>query len=433
MNTSQIAEIKRILKLPFKLIYHFICAIFFMFGLLFLYIPIAKKNSKNRKSEEVIVVSHVAISFDGRIKKCVNDLIRLGKKVTLLKPVDSLEDEKFEKSGLDSGVCIKKIGLSGVFNHFPCMFDISMLSYMIFSRARYLHCHDVNTALMGLIAAKITGKIVIADLHEWKAECSALDTTKISSIQTKAFTIAEKFVLERADFVISVNDIIANEMMNCYKINRKIYIVKNMPVFQKFQPYNLRKKLGINSNFLIAYYVGQLAPYRRIDQLIKAVAQCDRVVLVVQGTIQNEYLATLENLCAEIGVTDRVFFLPPISHHDIPSFCQGADIGVFTCETNAKSMYFSLPNKLFEYIAGEIPIVSEDVPAVRSYIEQFEIGTLITSKDLKTVVDAFNSYLSSDKLKFQKKNIVSLKKGLEKNTDNEKVYYLIYQKDCVRQ
>jgi glycosyltransferase involved in cell wall biosynthesis len=433
MNASQITELKRLLKLPFKLVYYFICLVFFMFGLLFLYIPICKKNSKKHKSEEVTVVSHVAISFDGRIKKSANTLIRLGKNVTLLKPMDSLEDEKFEKEGLDSGVSIKKIGLSGVFNHFPCMFDIGMLFYMIFSKARYLHCHDVNTALMGSIAAKITGKIIIADLHEWKAECSSLDATKMSFIQTKTFMLAEKLVLKHADFVISVNDIIANEMMNFYKVNRKVYIVKNIPTFQKLKPYNLRKKLGINPNFLIAYYVGQLAPYRRIDQLIKAAALCDRVVLVIQGTIQDEYLKSLKKLSVNVGVADKIFFLPPVSHHDIPSFCQGADIGVFTCETNAKSMYFSLPNKLFEYILGEIPIISEDVPAVRSYIEEFDIGTLITSKDVKTIVNAFNSYFNSDKLKSQKSNIVSLKKQLKENIDNGKIYRSIYQRGCVKQ
>lgn len=427
MNFFKIAEIKRLSKLPFKLIYYLICIILFVLGILFLYVPFCKKKTVKQESNEVLVVSHVAISFDGRIKKSVNNLMRMGKKVTLLKPMDSLEDEKFEKEGLDSGVSIKKIGLSGVFNRFPCMFDIGMLFYMIFSKARYLHCHDVNTALMGLIAAKITDKILIADLHEWKAECSTLDATKMSFIQIKVFMLVEKLVLEHADIIISVNDIIADEMMNFYNINRKIYIVKNIPTFQKLKPYNLRKKLGINPNFLIAYYVGQLAPYRRIDQLIKAAALCDRVVLVIQGTIQDEYLKSLENLCNEIGVTDRVFFLPPVSHHDIPSFCQGADVGIFTCNTTAKSMYLSLPNKLFEYVFGGIPIISEEVPAARSYIEKFDIGTLVRSEKLETIVSAFKSYTNDAKLKRQIEKVMLLREKLVKDQENEKVYNLIYQ------
>jgi hypothetical protein len=53
----------------------------------------------------------------------------------------------------------------------------------IFCKSKFIHCHDVNTAFMGLLASKITGKILISDLHEWKSETSNIDAKKQNLFQ----------------------------------------------------------------------------------------------------------------------------------------------------------------------------------------------------------------------------------------------------------
>lgn len=179
--------IARYTKLYFKFFYWLINLIFFILSFIFLYFK--KNNTKKSTGYEksVVCVSNVAISFDGRIKKCANQIVKLGMHVTLIKPFDAQEDKEFELSGLVDKVQIKKIGLSGSFSYFPCMFDFFMAMYLIFCKSKFIHCHDINTAFMGLLASKITGKILISDLHEWKSETSNVDAKKQNIFQIKNF------------------------------------------------------------------------------------------------------------------------------------------------------------------------------------------------------------------------------------------------------
>jgi len=416
-------------KLPFKFLYWLIGCIFFFCALGYLRFKKQKKRSFKQHNESVLCVSHVAISFDGRIKKCANLIVELGRPVVLLKPYDAHEDESFELSGLSPGVGIKRLGLSGSFAYFPCLFDFLMVVYMIFSKHKFIHCHDINTAFMGLLASKIRGKILISDLHEWKSETLNVDGSRQLSIQKRIFQLVEKFVVEESDFVITVNETIASSFEEKLKKKREIFIVKNCPVASALQPYNLKSKLNLPKDCLVGYYIGQMAPYRNLELIIQSIQYFPNIYLVFQGTINQEYLASLKNICKERDISRRVFFLPPIPHDLIPSSCQGADFGIFTCSTRSRSMNAALPNKLFEYIAGGIPIFSEDIPLMRDCIEKHDIGVIIQSDKIETIIAAFKCILEKNTLETMRKNVYSLRTKFINltNKENKSIYEKIYQ------
>lgn len=435
MRTFNLNNTIRILNLPIKFIYLLICNIFFIVGLIVINLPFKKRLKKFNRHDSVICLSHVAISFDGRIKKSANQLSKFGFKVKLIKPCDAHEDQDLLRSGLVDSVTIKPVGLSGVFDHFPRMFDLWMFLYVLFSKEEYLHCHDVNTSFIGILVAKITGKIVVCDFHEWQSQTTnSIDKNKkLNIIQIFMYELVEKLVLKNADFIIAVNEVIAEEIKKHFKINRKILIVKNIPEIKPLMSYNLRDKLNISNDKLVVYYIGQMAPFRNIDNVILAVAELTNIVAVFQGTIQPSYFDKLNQLIYTLKIHDKVFFLPAIPHDFIPSACQGADIGIFTCHAISKNLYYSLPNKLFEYIVGEIPIICEDIPVARSYIEKYKIGTLIDSKDSKTITLALNNYLTNkDILKEYKQNVLVFKQELRKNNEIENVYSYIYQSSRIK-
>lgn len=430
MRISKANELKRYSKLPFKLIYLILCWFALLLSYLIYFVSKRlKKHKKEINSMKVICISNVAISFDGRIKKCANKIVDLGYDVTLIKPIDAHEDLECELSALNSKVRVKRIGLSGVFSKFPCVFDLAMFCYILTANVKYLHCHDINTAFMGLLAATLTNKILIADLHEWKSETT--EPTKkykrIGLLQEKFYRFCEHLVLKEADFVITVNEIIAEKMQSFYNIRRDIIIIKNMPEVYDLKPYNLREKLSIDPEFVLVYYVGQLAPYRNLEQILLAVSKCNKIAFVYQGTIQADYLKFLENMCIELKILDRVYYLPPVAHDLIPSVCQGADIGIFTCCAVAKSMFYALPNKLFEYVIGELPIIAEDIPVVKPYILENDIGTLVNSNITETIVEAFDSYIiNNTKKKKQKENVIALKSKIINKNESSLNYKLIY-------
>lgn len=235
--------------------------------------------------------------------------------------------------------------------------------------------------------------------------------------------------MQKSDFVITVNEMIANELKKSAQKERNIYVVKNCPTPTNIQSYNLRLKLNISKEQVVAYYVGQMAPHRKIDQLIKAINKFPNLCLVFQGNIDESYLNTLKNICKTENVSQRVFFLPPVPYDFIPSACQGADFGIFSCSVNSKSMEFALPNKLFEYIAGGIPICSEDIPLMRKYIEKYKIGSIFQSNNIDTIYESFEVMLDHNALSNMKCNILLLKEELvsKNNSENSSIYAQIYR------
>ena len=424
-----VKEVVRYLKLPFKFMYWIIGVLSFLFFIIYVFFKKNKPKMLRQYKKSVLCVSHVAISFDGRIKKCANQIVLLGLPVTLIKPYDAQEKKEFEYSGLDRRVRVRKIGLSGSFSHFPYIFDLFMLMHLILCDDKFIHCHDLNTAFMGLVASKITGKILISDLHEWKSETGTLHGKKENFFQIKLFKLMEKLIVRESDFVITVNEIIARELNQTAKREREIFIVKNCPRPSQVEKYNVRQDLKLPKEHIIGYYVGQISPYRNLSAIIRSIRNFPRLILVFRGTIDETYLQNLVTLCEEEKVVDRVFFLPPVQHDHIPSTCQGADFGIFSCSTHSKNMYSSLPNKLFEYIAGGLPILAEDVPLMREYIEKYNIGTLFQSNDTHTICKAFELILNNDVLQTMRSNTISLRDKLldEVNTETSSVYARIYQ------
>ena len=53
---------------------------------------------------------------------------------------------------------------------FPYLFGRSYLEAAAKRRPYAFHCHDLNTALVGLAAARMTGAHCICDFHEWYSE-----------------------------------------------------------------------------------------------------------------------------------------------------------------------------------------------------------------------------------------------------------------------
>lgn len=423
-------NMKRYVKLPFKFVYLVLCVICFLLSCLFVMLTKKRRHKAKTYYNKAICLSHVSISFDGRIKKSANQILKCGVKVVLIKPWDAQEDRLLQYSGLDPRVKIKPLGLSGVFSHFPYTFDLCMFLYVLCARATYVHCHDILTSLMGLVVAKTSGKILICDLHEWKSQTTQTNDKdkKIRMIEGKIYQFVEKQVLEKADFVLAPNELIATEMKAFHQCERDIFVVKNIPDFTELKPYNMRKDLKIGADSLVVYYIGQLAPFRNIENILKAMTSYPDIVFVLQGTIEKWYEHTLTVLCNALKITDRVHILPPIPHDFIPSACQGADIGIFTCHAIGKSMYYSLPNKLFEYISGAIPIISEDLPVVRPYILENNIGLLVDSREIATLEKAFETYLKDrNMLELHKKNIRTFKNIVAHDTGNADVYAGIYK------
>ena len=111
-------------------------------------------------------------------------------------------------------------------------------------------------------------------------------------------------------------------------------------------------------------YQGGLVPGRGLDVCVRAAAHFpDGVHLVFIG--KGKSLDELTALADELGVTDRVHFLPAVEPGELPVYTAAADVGVIPYQPVSSNNEYALPNKVFEYTGAGIPFVASDLPELR--------------------------------------------------------------------
>lgn len=108
-----------------------------------------------------------------------------------------------------------------------------------------------------------------------------------------------------------------------------------------------------------------------IQTLIRAVPLLTDRIPELEVTIlgDGEYRDELEQVSAELGVTDHVRFLDSIPHKLVPDMIARADIGIVPM-----LIMSILPNKLFEYIAMQCPVVSSLSPSLTGLFDSNAIA-----------------------------------------------------------
>jgi glycosyltransferase involved in cell wall biosynthesis len=82
-------------------------------------------------------------------------------------------------------------------------------------------------------------------------------------------------------------------------------------------------------------------------------------------------------LRTELGLTDRVHFIPTVALADLPSYTASADIGVQPIENTCLNHFTTDSNKLFEYVIAGLPVVATDFPEIRKIVRAYSVGLLV--------------------------------------------------------
>ena len=143
----------------------------------------------------------------------------------------------------------------------------------------------------------------------------------------------------------------------------------------------LRERLGISPDAVVAAFVATLDRahhFKRLDVAIEALAVShSELHLVVAGG--GELAGDFEHQAAECGVGDRVHFLGPVPHPELPDVLRASDFFLLTTEPPE-----SFGIVLIEAMASGLPVIATDYPGVRAVVTP-ETGLLAPRGDAAAV------------------------------------------------
>ena len=251
--------------------------------------------------------------------------------------------------------------------------------------------HDIAALFIGWLSNLFTGKKakLVYDSHEFELGRN----TKRNMLQFIFIKQLERFLIKRCSFSIMVNKSIANEVAKIYSLKQKPLVIRNIPnkwIINKNKCELIRSDFVKKTNDCLLIYHGAITVNRGLESLIKEVSKIDKVVLLILGYSQNkEYLSYLKDITIKLNIENRVIFHPAVPIDILWEYVGAADICICPDIPNPpRSYYYMLPNKFFESIQAETPIISGKFPEIIQIINKYEIGEIYDIKQTNSLEEA---------------------------------------------
>ncbi len=266
------------------------------------------------------------------------------------------------------------------------------------------HANDLDTLeICGSVAEKRNAKLVY-DSHELWLESSRYLTTTHPLNRIRLKKIEQKYI-SKANAVIAVTPMRGRKMQEMYPSMQNLYIVENAPEKLPDLPGKGRLRSMINAapDDIIALYQGVLCPERGLEELLAAAELTQnpklRFVFIGMDTLNG----TLQQIAADKGLNNRVFFLPPVPSEELPEITIDADMGFILFRNTCLNHYYSLPNKLYEYMMAGVPIISSDFPELKRVLEEAESGITVNPDSPEEIAQAVEKLAASRSIRMKMK------------------------------
>ena len=338
----------------------------------------------------VCLVSALHRAFDVRIyHKEAKTLARNGYEVTLVVPHETnVSVDGIHILGLPcpkKGLIRRVIGV-----------DARAFSLAKKQRAQVYHLHDPELLPWGVLLRALTRAKVVYDVHEDYANviaaryrgrlCRKLIEWCLHLLEwSTAWTLSA---------VVAATDDIARHFPR-----RRTVVVRNYPPLDLFPlPKHEKGEQSASNGPYRLIVTGGLTRIRGIRELVQAAALVGN-----EYDIRVKLLGRFESKAFEEEIRvlpgfERVEYHEWVPYEEVPRHLVEAQIGVVLFHPLPNHIN-AMPNKLFEYMAAELPTIASHFPLWREIIEGDQCGITVDPLDPSAIADAIEHLLNRPELR----------------------------------
>jgi len=268
---------------------------------------------------------------------------------------------------------------------------------LFFTKASIIFAEDIYTLPFVVIFGKMKRAKIYYDSRELFGYLAGLKEKKIKQAFWKWI---EKLFIKKADYVVVTGPMDGEFLKKEYGIDNLI-LLRNLPRYYKPElKLNLHSHLQIDKSKKIILYQGVLLKGRGIEKIFSVLKELpDHIFLIVGG---GEFEEHYQRLAEQMSLTGQVFFLGKLTQEELPKITAAVDIGVSLIENLSTSYYHALPNKLFEYIMAEVPVIVSNLPQMKEVVEKYDVGFAVEFESNDELISAIKK-LSENKDLYESK------------------------------
>ena len=264
--------------------------------------------------------------------------------------------------------------------------NLRLFFLLFFTKKEMLFSNDLDTLIPNYFVAKLQRKELIFDSHELFSEIPELKHRKL--IKQFWLTI-ERWILPKLTKVITVSDAIKKHYKNLYGI--EAVVIRNLPleksVHQQSFPFPTE-----NKNIIL--YQGAVNIGRGIELMLETIKLLDNCVLVIIGT--GDIIEVLKQKVSSQTLENKVRFMGKVLPKDLKQFTPNATIGLSLEEDIGLNYRYALPNKLFDYIQAEVPVIVADLPEMKKLVETYQVGEILWERSPKSLAKLILKVISNN-------------------------------------
>ncbi len=245
-----------------------------------------------------------------------------------------------------------------------------------------VHCNDADTLSAGSALKRCgAAREMLYDAHEYWPGMGVTGSAANDSIRR-----LESAGIANADYVTTVNPLIADMLQRDYRLAGTPAVVMNCPRLDTGAepPDAVHRPVRV-------LYQGKVQAFRGVEQLVLAFRLLEGAELTVAG--DGPLLDRCRLLAVSEGLEDRVHFTGRYEPGDTLSIVREHDIGVLPFSTATLSITYSSPNKLFDYAMGGLAIASSDLPFMRTVIGECDMGALFPDNRPESIAEALREMI----------------------------------------
>lgn len=302
---------------------------------------------------------------------------------------------------------------------FYFFFNLRLFFRLLFLKSDLVYANDLDTLLPNYLISKIKRIPLIYDSHELFCEVPELQN---SYLKRKLWLVLERKIVSKLKYAVTVNESIADVLFTQYHV--PFTVVRNIAqVDLEFKP-KTRSELNLPLNKKIVLLQGAgINIDRGAEELIEAMRYVNGVLLLIIGS--GDVWEILKQKITEFNLNEKVQLIEKLPKSQLMHYTYNADLGLSIDKNTNLNYFFSLPNKIFDYIHAGVPILASRLPEIEKVITQYAIGSFIENHEPAHIAEKINALLNSENYQDYKKNTRKAKLDLNWDTEKQKLMSLL--------
>ncbi|MHA1927507.1 MAG: glycosyltransferase [Candidatus Thorarchaeota archaeon] len=321
----------------------------------------------------IVFVYFGELKYKGRLLKQIKTLKEAGHECILVHGRTELETSNYENYDfriVDIRLELSQNKIRNFFNQIRINFKASSITISL--KPDYVICITLFAALTGVLVKNKQPIVQFAfDNNELFMQKG------MSFVKKLAWMPIHSLVFLKADIIMHAEENRMEYCMGKYISSAKHVLLENLPFAKQNSIPKSRKELHDPIRIV---YIGAFLPARCIEDILDAfheipseLASCDLI-----GYGKSSYMTFLKEYASSLSL-DNVRFLPPVHHANMLKVLNNYDVGLALYRSSNLNQYYCAPNKVYDYITCDMPIIGSDNPSLINIIEKYEIGVCLSS------------------------------------------------------